>query len=152
MANAGTTSLAEESAEFFTGLFGLKTTASVDPSLELASVGCLATYTDDGGEVRGRIVCDLQGAAILGAALTQIPMGRVTDAVKSAELPDNLRENLSEVLNISVNMLPGHVDQRLVLRDVNFQPAEDELETAKASSTGVKLDVQRYGECRLLVS
>ena len=152
MANAETTSMADEAATFFTGLFGLKVTASVDPALELSNVGGLATYVDDAGEIRGRILCDLQGAAILGAALTQIPMGRVDDAVRSGEMPDNLQENLSEVLNIAVNLLPGHISQRLVLRDVNFQPAEADLEAAKASASGLQLDVQRYGECKLLVS
>jgi len=152
MANAETTNLAEEAGTFFTGLFGLKVTATVDDSVVISDVGGVATYTNDTGEVRGRILADLRGAAILGAALTQIPMGRVDDACKTGQLPDNLQENLSEVLNISVNLLPGHFSQRLVLKAVDFQPADDEIEAAKTAAIGLKLDVQRYGQCLLLVS
>lgn len=144
--------MAEEATSFFTGLFGLKVTAEVDPSVDVDAVGALATYVNDEGEVKGRILCDLQGAAILGAALTQIPMGRVEDAVKEGSLPENLQENLSEVFNISVNLLPGHVSQRLVLQNAGFNADCEGVDEAKAEGTALKLDVQRYGQCVLKIS
>ena len=149
MANAETTNLAEETASFLTNLYGLKVTAKEDSEVTDFSFGALGTYVNDDDEVKGKILCDLQGAAILGAALTQIPMGRVDDAVKSGSLPENLQDNLSEVFNISVNLLPGHHTHRLVLRETIFEAGSTDVDSIKSEGVGVVLEVQRYGQCVL---
>ena len=139
---------AEEIGKFFSDLFGLSFTTKEDTSLTCDRFGVLASYVDGDGAVKGRILLDLQGAAILGAALTQVPMGAAEDAVDAGSLPDNLCENVEEVLNIAVNVFPAQGSQRLVLKTVTTDAADKpELTDAVALS----LDVQRYGTCQMFV-
>ncbi|MEO1527534.1 MAG: hypothetical protein AAFX06_19065 [Planctomycetota bacterium] len=139
-----------ELAEFLTDLYGLDITGKESTATACAAPGALATYVTDEGEVRGHILCDVRAAAVLGAALTQIPKGGVDDAISSGQLPDNLRENIYEVLNISVNVFP-HV-KRLVLRDVEFDSANITPEDHCKDATAIDLSVARYGDCTIFVS
>ena len=139
---------AEEAGKFFSDLFGLAFTAKEDASLTCDKFGALATYVDGEGAVKGRILLNLQGAAILGAALTQVPMGAAEDAVDAGALPDNLRENVEEVLNIAVNVFPAQSSQRLVLKEVSTSSA-DKPDVADAAA--ISLEVQRYGMCKMFV-
>ena len=137
---------ATEFGQFLTDLYGLQITATEDASLKCEKFGALATYVDGDGNEKGYILCDLQGAAILGAALTQIPMGAVEDSVSAGALTDNLKENVGEVLNIAVNIFPA--TSRLVLKDVSVDPASM---IGHDEAIGLSLKVQRYGDCRLFV-
>jgi hypothetical protein len=139
---------AEEFGTFLSDLYGLKITAAEEAGLTCDKFGCLATYVDSEGNEKGRILCDLQGAAMLGAALTQVPMGAVEDAVSAGELPDNLSENVREVLNISVNVFPSHENQRLVLKDVSTEASEL---PPVADAVPLKLEIQRYGACKVFI-
>ena len=131
----------EAVGEFLTNLYGL-TISATEHAGACDSFGALATYVDGTGEVRGQILCDLEAGAKLGAALVQIPMGAVDDAVESKSIPDNLLENLKEVLNIAVNVFPGQ-SERLVLQDVFVEDPGSEL----PNKSFLKLDIQRYGSC-----
>ncbi|MEL6106417.1 MAG: hypothetical protein AAFU85_10285 [Planctomycetota bacterium] len=139
-----------ELAEFLTDLYGIDISGKDSDATTCDAPGALATYVNDDGEVRGHILCDVKAAAVLGAALTQIPKGGVEDAVESGQLPDNLRENIYEVLNISVNVFP-HV-KRLVLRDVEFDAANINAEEVCKSSSAIELSVARYGDCTIFVN
>ena len=137
-------------SKFLTNLFGLAIKATECAPSGSVTFGAHATYVDDDGEVRGHIVCDLPAAAMLGAALTQIPMGAVEDALESACLSDSLRENLIEVLNITVNLFPDHCEHRFVLKEVLF--AESAIPEDKIASTHhYEITIQRYGACRLAI-
>lgn len=138
----------EEIGKFLSDLFGLSFTAKEDASLTCDTFGALATYVDGEGAAKGRILLDLQGAAILGAALTQVPMGAAEDAVETGTLPDNLRENVEEVLNIAVNVFPAQSTQRLVLKEVTTNSAD---KPDIADAVALTLDVQRYGACKMFV-
>lgn len=137
----------EETGKFFSDLFGLSFTAK-EETLTCDKFGALATYVDGEGAVKSRILLDLQGAAILGAALTQVPMGAAEDAVDAGELPDNLRENVEEVLNIAVNVFPAQSSQRLVLKEVTTDSANA---PDTAGAVGISMNVQRYGVCKMFV-
>ncbi|MFK7821649.1 MAG: hypothetical protein AB8G99_23255 [Planctomycetaceae bacterium] len=139
---ATATSNCGEISEFLTNLYGLSVTASASAS-KPEGVGVSASYVDSEGTVKGHILCDVAGAAVLGAALTQIPMGAVEDAVSTGSLPENIQENVSEVLNIAVNLVPGQDSNRLVLSGVQFGSLADGVEGLTNDSV-LELEVQRY--------
>lgn len=137
----------EAVGEFLTNLYGLEITAAPAASSKCDVPGALATYVDSNGDVKGQMLCDLAAAAKLGAALTQVPMGAVDDALESKSLPANLSENVQEVLNIAVNLLPQ--TERLVLKEVITDFADAEVPADPSAS--LKLDIQRYGSCGLFL-
>lgn len=139
---------AGEIAEFLTGLYGLEIKVEAAPGAVCESAGAMASYADSEGVERGKILCDLPAAAILGAALTQVPMGAVEDAVTAGKLPENLSENVSEVFNIAVNLLPASQSARLVLKEVTTEFGEV---PASDGAVALTLDVQRYGSCKLFL-
>ena len=143
---------ADNISSFMTDLYGLEVKASENAELKLSTIGAVATYTDDSDNVHGHIVLDLPAAAILGAALTQIPMGGVEDAISSGKLPDNIRENISEVLNIAVNLFPSHTTLRLVLQGVVFDAEAVEAAKDLPQVLSVDVSVQRYGDGGMFLS
>ena len=138
--------IAQSAAEFLTSLFGMDVTGEDKGDEACTAPGAVATYVDSEGAVRGQIACDLPAAAMLGAMLTQIPMGAVEDCVAAGSLTDSLTENLGEVMNIAVNLVPS--DERLVLRDVQYADSQAELATTAA----VKLSVGRYGDGMIYIA
>jgi hypothetical protein len=79
------------------------------------STNVVAVYVTDKLAVSALAVVDLEGAARLGGALGMIPRGGVDDAIDERELPDLLRENCYEVLNVlsALFNLPGAPHVRL---------------------------------------
>ena len=132
--------------EFLTTLFGLKTEAVDSETIPADSVYAIALYADDNGDIKACIACDLDCAAKLGAALTQIAIGAVEDAISAGELPDNLKANLSEIFNILVNLFTNQQTERLVLSSFAFgDEATTHLQKSPRNSSGFDLDIQRYG-------
>ena len=138
-----------ELGEFLTSLYGLEISVANAADASYADFGALATYVDGEENVAGYILCDLPAAAMLGGALTQIPVGGVEDAIAAKEVPANLAENIHEVLNISVNIFPGSESRRIVLKDFTTDSSTEVPSTDNAVAFDV--DVQRYGKCKLLV-
>ena len=137
---------------FMTDLYGLKVSATENAERKLEKTGAIASYVDDSGEVHGHIYCDFVATAILGAALTQIPKGAVEDAISSGTLPDNLKENIAEVFNISVNLFPSHTTLRLVLKEVLFEAEAEAVAKELTPSVSLDLDVNRYGTGGMFLS
>jgi hypothetical protein len=137
-------------SSFLAGLFGCKVTASEDEGLTFDAPTTVATYVDGEGNVQGQIVCDLRTAAALGAALTQIPSSMVRDVERSGTLPENLRDNLGEVLNIAVNLFPKHVTNRLVLESFDTDATFEE--PSLTAAVRIKAEMQTYGECKFLIA
>ena len=136
-----------EIGPFLSNLFGLEIKASEHTSLTCEQFGAWGVYVDNEGAPKGYLYCDLDAGAKLGAALTQIPPGAAEDAVASGSLPENLQENLSEVLNIAVNLFPAHLNERMVLSEVlTKRPEDGRCEECLPNATCVKIDIQRYGE------
>lgn len=132
----------DEVSKFLTSIYGLEVNVQTT-SDDSEQFGAVAHYVDGDGSPKGHIYCDLPAAAILGAALTQFPMGVVDDSLSSKTLADNLRENLEEVMNIAVNLFAGKVSGRLVLGSIDVS---GENKPDLSAGTGLKVSVQRYGD------
>ena len=83
-----------------------------------------ASYKNLEGELEFAIACDVKLASSLGAALTRIPAGAARDAAESGEIPDNISENLYEVLNICSTIFADFDGQRILLDKV-FLPNQE---------------------------
>ena len=134
-------------------LLGLDVNESKPAATELYSIG---EYVDESGAVAGYIACDLATGCRLGASLTQVPVGRVDEAVSDGAMPDSLAENLSEIFNVGVNLLTSAEGGRVVLgrtahgsSSEHFAELSSKLEALSKSEFG--FDVARYGACALTV-
>jgi hypothetical protein len=145
----------QTTGQFLTTLYDLNITVSDLDSFDPKSTYVFATYADDQGEVKASIACDIDCAAKLAAALTQIPAGGVEDSIKSGKLPDNLSENLSEIFNILVNVFPDHTTSRLAIADVQY--GQDAITSSEDQGTfsnrcQFEVDIQRYGAGKMQVA
>lgn len=78
----------------------------------------VAVYQDADSNLAAVCVCDVALSSSVGAALALIPPGVVEDCVRSREIPDNIMENVGEVMNICVNLFQGSGTKRLRLSQV----------------------------------
>lgn len=139
-------------ASLLHGLFGLE--ISEIPAVE-SEIHSIAEFVDETGSSCAYLACDLATSCRLGAALTQIPAGRVDESVRTGSLPESIAENLYEVFNISVNLVAPAHRGRLVLRRVVHQPDED-FDAVRSALSAVPMhtfgfEIQRYGACSLTV-
>ncbi|MCD0463479.1 hypothetical protein [Roseiconus lacunae] len=148
MTTASSNVTAEDVGSFLSNLLGLKIQSNdCDNDVEPAAV---AVYVDDEGNPAGYIVTDVACSATLGAALTQIPPGIVKESIQTKQIAENLRENIGEVFNIAVNLLPSHESSHLVLQKADYEggielPAPDKI----SLDHSFELDVQRYGKGKI---
>lgn len=114
----------------------------------------VATYKDDESDALFAISCDLTVACSLGAALTRIPPGTAQSAANDCDVPDNIADNLHEVLNICSSIFADLESHRVVL-DQMYLPNQDmapELgEKLKTANTllQVKYELERYPEGKI---
>ncbi len=148
---AATVPNASEIHDLMSSLFGLDVT-SADAADQ--DIHVIAEYVDDAGTPVAWIGCDLAGACRMGAALTQVPAGRVDEAVADGRIPDTLAENLDEIFNISVNLVArpdSHtVFHRSVKRgqDADFDAVLEAFGNAERTEAG--FEIARYGTCRFV--
>ena len=66
-------------------------------------------YRSDQGTLAAAVVMDLPLAANAAAALVMVPVGMVSDSVRSGQLSPSLLDNLREVMNVCTRFfnLPG---------------------------------------------
>ncbi len=144
---------AKDVNDLMQGLFGLDVKKVDVPDAEIHSI---AEYVDDDGNAVGFLAFDLAGGCRLGAALTQVPAGRVDEAIAESAIPENLAENLDEVFNISVNLITPEEGGRMVLgRSAHGASAEHHAALIEAlgqrEQTKYGFDVTRYGVCSLTI-
>jgi CheY-like chemotaxis protein len=84
----------------FASLTGKGVTAKPDSPLSLTEPKIVASYGLEGVATRGLSALSLPLAANLGAALAMMPQAIAKEAVQSRTLPEALRGNLGEVLNV----------------------------------------------------
>lgn len=132
------------------GLFeGETTSTSIESPVLIADPRVIATYKDDEDRFAFAFVCELAVANSLGAALTMIPAGGADDATKAGEVPDNIGENLHEVLNICSSIFADFAQTRIVLGEV-FTPGKtvpNEVAERLADAecmTQIEYEVKRY--------
>ena len=114
-------------------------------------------YVNEAGEAVGFIACDLAGGCRLGAALTQIPAGRVDEAIEENVMPETLAENLSEVFNVSVNLIAPEDGSRVVLGrcahgDTSSDYSDLHAGLESAEKKVYSFEVARYGVCCFVVA
>jgi hypothetical protein len=136
----------EETAEFFGELLGIELAATECTDFDASNVVVFAEFTDNDQATQHFICCDLPAAAFLGAALTSFPPSHVTEAVSEGELPENLLDNVKEILNISVNLFPQSQQHRIVIDNVVTEAAS-EAYVARESIPEIKIQLtsDKYG-------
>ena len=144
-----------EISNFLASLYGLDIDVSEAEGLDASLIRACAEYVDGDGNVGGLIACSLKGAAVLGAALTRIPLGAAEDAASEGELTPTLAENAGEVFNIAVNLVPQSANRRLSFGNVTY--GEEARSTFDARSNGTEsnsyqLKMQQYGDVLITIS
>jgi hypothetical protein len=109
-----------------------------------------AVYVNDALRVMAVAVVDLPGAARLGGALGLVPKGGVDDAIDEKDLPENLRDNCYEILNVlaSVFNVPEAPHVRLYeMHGPGDIPPTDvqSLSAMLGSREDVQMDIAGYG-------
>ncbi len=109
----------------------------------------IATYVDDNSTLRRIIACDLALANSLGAAFSMIPAGLAADSTKAGTMPENIRGNLHEVLNVCVNLFTANSKDRLALSDLRICSGGTAAPAMK-NSARFAVQVPRYAGGTLL--
>ncbi len=85
--------------------------------------GVVGVYTDDHMALRALVILSLPLAAYGGAAIGLIPVVQAEVAVDDGVLPENLYENIAEVLNVAVSLFNRDDAPHVKLYQA-FQPGE----------------------------
>ena len=132
------------------GLFtGEKTSSVMESPIEITEPCVFASYRDAAGELQYGVVVELSLANALGAALTMIPPGGAEDATTAGEVPENIGENLYEVLNIVSAVFADFHEHRVVLDKVATPGIELDSETSDRIANGecliqIEYALERY--------
>ena len=125
-------------------LLGDKVETRLSPAgPDLSKPHVVASYVDDTSAVQRVLVCDLALANSMGAAMSLIPAGVANDATKAGIVAENIQSNLSEVLNICVNLFTENATNRLTFSSLKVCSLEDPAPTLK-QSVKYALDIPRY--------
>jgi hypothetical protein len=97
------------------GLIGRDVDLSDGLPVPPKTTNVVAAYVSDKLALQAVCVVDIEAAARLGGALALVPRGGVDDAIGERDLPQTLRDNCYEVLNVmaSVFNVPGAPHVRL---------------------------------------
>ena len=140
----------------FEGMVGRGVDLSDGDPVQVSGTALTAVYVTDTLAVAAVAVVDLPGAARLGGALGMVPKGGVDDAVEDKVLPETLKDNCFEVLNVlaSVFNAPGTPHVRL---GQVFGPGEAptadvrSLAATLGSREDVTMEIAGYGRGNLSI-
>lgn len=143
----------DDTAKFIGDLLGSQVKATECTDFDSAKVVVFADYSDDNDATQHFIACDISAGAILGAALTGVPPSLVGETEAAGSLPENLMENLLEVLNISTNIFPQSESLRIALKStVSGSQAVDQYKTNEETpKVCMTFEVPRYGSGVLVI-
>ena len=119
------------------------------PGPDLTKPHVVASYVDDSNAVQRLLICDLALANSMGAAMSMIPSGVANDATKAGIVGENILGNLSEVLNICVNLFTENSSDRLAFKDVRVCSPKDPAPPV-AEAVKYAVDIPRYAGGSLL--
>jgi hypothetical protein len=100
---------------------------------------------------------DLPLSAYMGSALCQISVGVARDSLRQGKLPENLQENLREVINILSSAFNGEGMTHLRLRDMyaagtqQFEEVTGHLSQA-AARYNLNVSIDGYGDGKLTLA
>ena len=132
-----------DSRHLLTMLFGNDTVCGLR-KVPLTPEECaiVAAYTDNEGVIKRLLACDLDFANCAGAALSAIPPVQAKNATKAGKIAENVIENLSEVMNVAVNLFIDSFGARLELASVSLRADfSPEVLAALSSAQRVKFDI-----------
>lgn len=86
--------------------------------------GVIAEYIDDDDALVALCLADHPFACFSGAALSMIPAAAAKESIRRNELPDNLLDNYSEVVNIISRLLNSSRSPHLRLGRVHVIPGD----------------------------
>jgi hypothetical protein len=133
------------------GLFDRPIQLTAAPKFEpgFSKVGVVAVYLGPSEETVGLLVCSIQAAAYLGAALSLLPKPVAEDAIKRGALDDALLENFREVANICSSLFAEQAGARVhldtVLNKVIAAPPAYKNLLASPNRADVSVDIPNYG-------
>jgi hypothetical protein len=149
---------AKDIRDLFTDLLGRDATLAPAPPFAPGpkNPASIAVYVDDYLRITALIACDLPLSAYAGAAIGLVPVGGADAAVEDGLLPDTLRDNLYEVLNVAASLFNAPGADHLRLHELYpAGPALPPQLQAQALTLGrredVELDIAGYGAGRLSV-
>ena len=111
----------------------------------------VAVYTNREGAPVTACCCDIPFAAYSGAALSMIPKGGAEDAVKDGSLPEMMRSNLHEIMNICSRLFLTDETPHLKLDglydtvDALPEAVRSVIDTA-AGRSDLRISIPGYGE------
>ncbi|WP_296602027.1 hypothetical protein [Nocardioides sp.] len=143
--------------DVFEGLLGRDVAVGDGTPISLdAPRPVVATYIDPHHQLAFLAVMDLPLAAYAGAALALIPKGGAEAAIEDGVLPDNLFENVSEILNVLAAPIgeASGVHQRLSTTLAPADPLPPHIASCAATvgaREDVTLEVAGYGSGTLSI-
>lgn len=147
---------AREIRDTLVGLLGRKVEVSPGDPFSGAVPGgaAFAVYVDERMRTRAVAVVDLALCARTGAAIGLVPVHAADAAVADGSLPDQLRENVVEVLNVLTSVLNDdrHVHVRLhaVHHVGDFLPNDvPAVAAVLGRRLDLEVDIAAYGDGRL---
>src|SRR5688500_15491289 len=130
---------------------GITVERASPPDYEPDEIVVVGDYVNDAGDVATAIVVDHEFACYAGAALAMMPVTAASDNIRGAVLPDNVRENVHEVLNVAAQLMRMTGSPHVRLREVTVLPGElpDDTAAVVARPTSRRdfvADIEGYGE------
>ncbi|MBN2801814.1 MAG: hypothetical protein JXR91_01835 [Deltaproteobacteria bacterium] len=94
-------------SELLEGLLGeeIEVKESETLILKTDNISISGEYEEDDGTIAAYILLSFELGVMMGAALSMIPKGTVTDEIENSKLNDEVRDNLHEILNIAASLL-----------------------------------------------
>ena len=112
----------------------------------------IGVYRDESGTPRASCACDLPFAAYASAALTLIPVGAAEETIRTGRLPDEVRYNLHELMNVCVGFFNRGAVPRIRLTELcspHDLPAEIATLQRSARALDLVTTIDGYGTGRL---
>lgn len=112
-----------------------------------ATMSYIAVYVDGEDKPGATISCDAAFAAGAGAALSMLPPDVAKEAALADELPQTMRDNLHEVMNICTRLIIGESTPHLRLQALCCR-GETDAEYAirdASSSSSFTVEIPQYG-------
>lgn len=151
----------DATGRLLTDLLGKGVTAKKVPAYTPGPKDCaaIAIYAADDKVPRAICACDAALSCSAGAALTMLPAAMAAQCARTGKIPENILENLKEILNIATQLFQsptaGHVKlQEVVIAPAKLAPEVAALLAKPAARLDLELTIQSYGpgKMALLVS
>jgi len=144
---------AKDVRDLFEGLLGRDVEVTtggemVDPASEFGAL--VGVYVDNTLKLTALVLLDIELASRVGAAIALIPTRAAEQAISNGLMPDNLRDNAAEILNVTASLFNAEGAPHVRL-DAVYAPGDPiPADVAQWVLTYVRrcdlhVDVQGYG-------